>query len=220
MVKTRLAPAESACALYAAFMQDTFATVDEALVLVPGDGFERVFSCAIDGEGSLLEAAKLPPAGWRTIVQRGRDLGDRIAHAREASGAEHAVILGSDAPTLPAVRVLEAFVALSPMMGDEAFCHPRAVIGPAMDGGYYLIGTSSSEVLEALLADIPWSTPRVLDATRRRARGAEIDLVELAIGYDVDRPKDLRRILEDVRESGGLARNTRRAIEKLGVAGP
>jgi len=84
-------------------------------------------------------------------------------------------MLGADSPTLPVQFVEDAFQAL--LTYD-------VVIGPAMDGGYYLIGLGPSRV--RIFDDIPWSTSRVLEATIARIRAASVRLALLAPWYDID----------------------------------
>jgi glycosyltransferase A (GT-A) superfamily protein (DUF2064 family) len=66
-----------------------------------------------------------------------------------------------------------------------------AVLGPAEDGGYVLIGLRRTNPM--LFQHIAWSTSRVLPATRQRLRRAALDWAELPLGWDVDHPKDIRR---------------------------
>lgn len=173
-VKTRLAPPHLAVEMYRAFLADTFD--------LAGGG---VFACAAR---DLEEAGGLAPPGWRTILQRGKDLGDRIAAAQADAGGGPVVIIGSDAPMMPRERISQAF---------EALKTHRAVFGPASDGGYYLIGMTGP--CPELLRDIPWSTDQVMSATRARAKEAGIAIAELEPGYDLDEPADLIRALADLR---------------------
>ncbi|MDO3378197.1 TIGR04282 family arsenosugar biosynthesis glycosyltransferase [Geoalkalibacter halelectricus] len=116
--------------------------------------------------------------GVPLLAQQGAELGARMDHALRVlldAGARAAVLIGSDSPDLPLEHVQEAFAALA---GHEA------VLAPALDGGYVLIGESRHH--PELFADIPWSTSRVLAATRQRARAAGIDLRELAPWDDLD----------------------------------
>jgi rSAM/selenodomain-associated transferase 1 len=147
--------------------------------------FERVLAVALSPDDAPHDAELAPP-GWRVILQRGDDLGARIQAAAEDAGAGATVVIGSDAPTMPASRLLDAFAALE---GSDA------VFGPAEDGGYYLVGLRGPQ--PALFAKIPWSTPEVMAETRRAAKEAGIAIAELAPWYDVDRPEDLVRAAGD-----------------------
>jgi hypothetical protein len=77
----------------------------------------------------------------------------------------------------------------------EALAAPgeRVALGPAEDGGYYLIGMKTAH--PTLFANIDWSTGAVADQTRDRARKAGLDLVELAPWYDVDDSASLHRLV-------------------------
>lgn len=184
-VKTRLAKAigpERAAELYRAFLLDTFALVDAAL---PEVSFARVFACALDPNEPLSFASQLAPPGWRVAEQRGADLGERIEAARAITRADQVVILGSDSPGTPRARIVSAFEALD--RGADA------VFGPTEDGGYYLIALPGPR--PALLRNIPWSTPEVMEATRRAGAQAKLQLAELPLGWDIDEAEDLARIL-------------------------
>jgi uncharacterized protein len=204
-VKTRLVPPlshEAAARLYSAFLADVFDVVEAARRSL---AFDRVFACALAPDEDGSEARALAPSGWRVAFQRGEDLGARIAFAYEDAAAFSTVIIGSDSPTMPPSRILEAFSALE--------AGARAVFGPAKDGGYDLIGLSKIE--PPLLERIPWSTDQVMETTRARARAAGIEIRELSLGYDVDAIDDLPRALEDSIRPGSIARRTEAAIREV-----
>jgi len=140
----------------------------------------------------------------RLVAQRGADLGARMAHlAAEllADGHRAALLIGSDLPTLPAAHLTEASRALAPGAAD-------LVLGPAEDGGYYLIGLARPA--PALFEGIAWSTAGVLEATRARARGLGLREHLLPPWYDVDTPADLDRLRRDLGTPGAGAWRTRR----------
>jgi glycosyltransferase A (GT-A) superfamily protein (DUF2064 family) len=118
-------------------------------------------------------------------------------------------VLNSDSPTLPTALLRQA---------AECLAEPgsRAVLGPAEDGGYYLLGMQGAHA--HLFTDIDWSTDRVADQTRARAREAGLDLVELGTWYDVDEPATLQRLRNELAEGGGAgyhAPHTRVCLERL-----
>jgi uncharacterized protein len=93
------------------------------------------------------------------LAQQGGDLGERLENAFRAaftSGFRSVVIIGSDSPDLPREILVEAFNSLT---------SKDAVIGPAMDGGYYLIGFNSGLFLKEVLTGIEWGTPTVFRRT-------------------------------------------------------
>ena len=153
-VKTRLAAAlgaETAACLHAAFLADLAARLraPAAWDLVP---------CWALEPGETMPAE--PPAGRR---QRGADLGERLLDAfARLPGHELAAAIGSDLPELGAGTVEAAFAALE--RGADV------VLGPARDGGYYLIALRPARLRRELFEAIPWSTERVLSVTRARCR--------------------------------------------------
>ena len=153
-VKTRLCPPctpAQAAEIAAASLADTLA----AVAAVPG--VRRIV--ALDGEpGAWL------PQGFAVIVQRGAGLDERLAWAAEdASGA--GVIVGMDTPQVTAEMLQEALAAVR--------CG-HAVLGPAADGGYWLIGLPAPDA-KALLG-VPMSVPETgfAQLARLEARGYHV----------------------------------------------
>jgi hypothetical protein len=114
------------------------------------------------------------------------DLGDRMADAvarREGEGASRIVIVGTDCPDVDAAVVEEAFARL-----DDA----DVVLGPALDGGYYLIALRAPVArARRLFEEVPWSAPDTLAVTLRRAEEAGLRVALLAPLRDVDTVEDL-----------------------------
>jgi len=119
------------------------------------------------------------------------DLGARMQRAFESAlaRAARAILVGSDIPALSARYLRDADQAL--VRGDDA------VIGPAEDGGYALIGLSRCD--PELFRDVPWGGPEVLAETRRRLAALSWRSSELPVLWDVDRPEDLERLPEGLR---------------------
>lgn len=123
------------------------------------------------------------------------DMGDRMAAAFAhlfAGGARHVVLIGSDVPSLPASRLADAFAALQ--YRDDV------VLGPAEDGGYYLVALSAPR--PALFTGIAWGTRDVLRQTLEAAHAAGLSVALVDPWYDVDTPDDLSRVAE----AGGAPR--------------
>lgn len=122
----------------------------------------------------------------RLRSQSGRDLGERMHAALcgslAAGGA--AVLVGSDCPALGPRQLRAAFDALA--AGAEA------VLAPAADGGYALIGLRRPA--PSLFACLDWGGPQVLAQTRARLAAAGLRWCELPQVRDVDRPMDLARL--------------------------
>ena len=141
------------------------------------------------------------------------DLGARMHRAllrAFAEGAAAAAILGADAPTLPQALVDDAFALLA--RGADA------VVIPAHDGGYVLVG--ASHPVPALFDGVPRGTPLVLDATRRLAREAGLALAETASWPDVDVENDLPRLARDLAADPSRAPATASVLALLGLYSP
>jgi glycosyltransferase A (GT-A) superfamily protein (DUF2064 family) len=121
--------------------------------------------------------------------QREGDLGERMRQAFDdllAQGAASVALIGSDVPGIDPAAVSDAQRTLRE--------RPAAVVlGPAHDGGYYLVAAVRTPAV--LFADMPWSTPGVLAETERRARVAGIETVRVAAARDIDTLDDLRALL-------------------------
>ena len=197
-VKTRLTPpatAAQALALYEAFLAD-----------------QLRFAASLATAGRSVEACFDGPwAGVPAIVateQGPGDLGERMARALARSrsrGARATVIIGTDAPSLPAGRVLGAFEALA--SGADA------VIVPAEDGGYVLVGAPAPH--PALFEGIPWGGSDVAEVTRRRAAEAGLRLAELEGWRDVDTWDDLAALARDLEADADRAPATARVLSFL-----
>jgi rSAM/selenodomain-associated transferase 1 len=186
-VKTRLigdlTPAQ-ATALHAAFLEDLLDRLRE------GD-FELRLAWALHPD-EPVPAGPLPG-----VRQEGSDLGERLYRALAgAAQAGTVMALGSDHPTLPLELVHRAFEAVE--RGADA------VLGPAEDGGYYLIALRAGAVVPRLFEEIAWSTPQVLAATLDRCRELGLAVELLPEASDVDTPEDLRRLAARMAVSGDL----------------
>ncbi|MEX2657009.1 MAG: TIGR04282 family arsenosugar biosynthesis glycosyltransferase [Balneolales bacterium] len=128
-------------------------------------------------------------------LQNGRNLGDRMYHAFENifnRGYQKAVIIGSDCLELQPKHVNKAFNILN---------FYKAVIGPARDGGYYLLGMRS--LLPAVFKNKTWSTGSVFDDTIRNFQEENITWQELPLLRDVDTVKDWDELQRTVEHKPG-----------------
>lgn len=179
-VKTRLTELlteREAARLYEAFLHDALAQYERLPVDL------RLY---LDGKESVT--------GTETYKQEGAGLGERMARAFAesfASGYERLVVIGTDHPTLPDSFIEEAFDAL-----DEP---GSVVIGPARDGGYYLLGMR--DLQPGLFRKMRFSHDGVFEETLERARRLAAHLTILPEWYDVDTPADLRRLARELEES-------------------
>lgn len=182
-VKTRLVPAlgeGGAAVLAARFARRTLDTATRAAI------GPVVLVCAPDTVHPFFEVCRRRHAV--TLSPQGAgDLGERMHRAfattLPTSGA--AVLVGTDTPGLHVDDLAEAAQALH----DGA----DVVLGPAEDGGYWLIGLRVP--IPALFESIPWSTNEVLGVTRSRIAALDLRAHELAVRADIDRPEDLERLL-------------------------
>lgn len=142
----------------------------------------RLFHAPPDGDDELLDRYDSLEAET-CRPQSGEDLGERMLRALEELHREFErpmVLVGSDSPDLPLEVVHDATEAL-----DDA----DVVLGPAEDGGYYLIGMREPQ--PAVFEGMEWSHPDVLEETLRRAGEAELDAATLRAWRDYDRLEDL-----------------------------
>ena len=204
-VKTRLVPPltrKEAAELYRCLLLDkilqvgTLSGVDPYLAYTPAE--------------ARAQMASLAPQDFTLIAQAGSDLGDRLHRLSTAllkRGHPGVIIIDSDTPTLPSTYLLDALDRLQNKSTD-------LVLGPAEDGGYYLIALKRPCL--ALFDDIPWSSPAVLGETLRRASAERLKVATLPSWFDVDTPNDLTRLRNDLATNGsGLARHTRAFLVDL-----
>ena len=185
--KTRLVPAlgpEGAADLYKAFLQDRAAQV------LAVEGILPVIAHTPDAAAPAL--ATLLPPGLRYLPQGEGDLTARLTGAAATlfdEGVSAVVFMDSDSPGLPPDRVPAAVHHLASGAAD-------CVLGPAEDGGYYLIGLAARAAVPApaLFEGIPWSTPEVLALTLERAAAAGLSTHLLDPWWDVDTPAELARL--------------------------
>jgi rSAM/selenodomain-associated transferase 1 len=172
--KTRLSPPctpEQAAELAAAALVDTLAAADAAAT------GRRVV--ALDGD-----RAGPVPAGWEVIAQRGRGLDERIAHAFEDVGGP-ALLVGMDTPQVgPALLSASAWALLE--RGVDA------VLGPAIDGGYWAIGMR--EPGPAAVVGVPMSSATTGAAQLARLGALGLRVRTLPVQRDVDTIADARAV--------------------------
>jgi hypothetical protein len=229
--KTRLCPPlrpEEAAALSAAFLRDTTenlvaasrtAPIRGLIAYAPAGQISSFDGTIADGIGFVLADGVSGLEGDMPAGVLG--FGRCLLHAIQAMlslGFGAACVLNSDSPTLP--KQLLALAAHTLLKTGD-----RVVLGPAEDGGYYLLGMKAPHA--RLFADIAWSTDSVADATRARARELGLEIVELPVWYDVDDQASLARLLREVSgtELGGSlplwpARATAAALRRIGLVEP
>ncbi len=174
-VKTRLASGMGdlrALEIYKHLMQSTYSVLED--VLAPVWTYYSDF---------IPETVNPPIA--KSFVQEGQDLGERMANAFARSfesGMEKVVLIGTDCPTLQSQHLNQAF---------EALTHSDLVLGPATDGGYYLIGMKCRA--DYLFEGISWSTSEVLSQTLAVATAHGLHFTLLDELSDIDTREDWER---------------------------
>ena len=191
-VKTRLIgdlTAAQAAELHAAFLGDL-------LERLAGGRFELDVAWAVEPGERVPESSR---SGVGSLRQEGAGLGERLYGALAAAARRSRVVaaLGSDHPTVEVELVERAFAAVE----DGA----DVALGPAEDGGYYLIALAAGAVRRRLFEEVPWSTSGVLAATLERCDqlGLAVDL--LPVAADVDTPADLARLAVRLASPGTAA---------------
>jgi rSAM/selenodomain-associated transferase 1 len=199
-VKTRLIgdlTAAQAAALHAAFLADLLGRLG-------GGDFDLRLAWALDPE------EEVPTGPFPGVRQEGEGLGDRLygALSAAAAGVEAVMALGSDHPTLPLEVVHRAF--------ERVESGADVALGPAEDGGYYLIALRAGAVAPRLFQGIAWSTGEVLAATLDRCRELDLRVELLPEAADVDTPEDLRRLASRMAEDDLGCPRTRALLAGLG----
>lgn len=182
-VKTRLeALLDKDCvaSLYQCFVWDLLETLK---------GTEYAPRLLFDPPEKEAELIRLFGKGYDYRPQEGSDLGERMKNAFLAcfaEGMDSAVLIGSDLPDLPGSVLREAFSFLENSDG---------VLGPSVDGGYYLVGFRKKGFCPSVFDDISWGTGQVLSETLRRFHARKRTVSLLPWGRDLDTPEDLRDFL-------------------------
>jgi rSAM/selenodomain-associated transferase 1 len=196
-VKTRLVPPltqEQAAELYSALLLDQ---LEHLTSLDIAD----LFVAVEPGEGNdILES--LMPARYTCFPQRGADLGERMREVFAElwrRGHREVILIGSDLPPVPLDTLREGFAAL---LEPEK----RVILGPSLDGGYYLIGMN--QPVPELFSHMTWSHDGVAAETLARLARLRIPFGLVRESFDIDRVEDLERLRR-------LAEpNTRAAMKK------
>ncbi|MCA1786370.1 MAG: TIGR04282 family arsenosugar biosynthesis glycosyltransferase [Desulfotignum sp.] len=181
-VKTRLGRQigmENASMLYRGFVRTL-------LVTCRSTGFDTVISCHPDHPVS--DYREWLGCGCDFMVQKGSDLGHKMRNAFEqgfSRGFDRVILTGSDLPHLPVSTIEEAAQRTN-------VCD--VVIGPALDGGYYLVAMKQDRFFPEMFGDIPWSTPDVLRLTLEKIEAGRRKFCLLTAMRDIDTREDLNAV--------------------------
>jgi glycosyltransferase A (GT-A) superfamily protein (DUF2064 family) len=201
--------------LSSCFLRDVATSIEQVPQPVGRKGY-GVYAPA-DAEAELRQL--LPPS-FGFLQQSDANLGNVLYRATQgllALGHDCVLLVNGDSPTLPPGFLVDA-VDLLRRPGD------RMVLGPASDGGYYLIGLKRAH--RPLFDDIPWGTEAVARLTLERASQFGLDVSLLPEWYDIDDATTLGWLRDELNgrsarfKSGGSAEATRAYLAKLAVAKP
>ena len=191
--------ARQACVLHNACLADAVALVNA----FTASSFAKPCQPWLYVSGSASQARALGKAlglskQWRVEAQRGGDLGDRMRNACAdlfRGGCAKVIIIGTDTPWMGPRRLALALRALDRV---------DVVLGPASDGGYYLVGarkTLPAKLLLEIFRAINWGSSSVLQRTVENIHRHKIPMRLLPRDFDLDRPSDLARAAKTLRRS-------------------
>jgi rSAM/selenodomain-associated transferase 1 len=148
-------------------------------------------------------------AEHRYLPQEGSDLGLRMEHSFQrvfSRNITRAILIGSDIPDLPPGVITDAFASLE---------KNDVVLGPAADGGYYLIGFRTQAFLPSLFHCIPWSEDAVFQTTMERLYAASRSVHLLPLWRDVDTLDDLNALSDRNRTTSFRHSRTMAYLRKM-----
>ena len=217
--KSRLWPLlgqERTAQLSACFIRD----LAESLTALPAT-LSRQCYALFSPAGTEAALRELLTPDWALIPREADDVGQVLEASLRAllqAGHEGIIFMNSDSPSLPGALIEEAINALH-ADGD------RVVLGPSLDGGYYLIGLKGFHA--ALFRNMAWSTPAVFATTCARAAQMGLPVHVLHEWYDVDEAEDFQRLKAEcdgqspfaaALVQGGPARHTRALLAAWAAA--
>lgn len=202
-VKTDLCPplgARSAALLHESFIRDAVekaSTVPDAEVVI-----------AYTPRGTTPYFREVAPEADRYLLQKGNTPGERLSHCFErlSEPGRSVVVMSADSPTLPARCLEMAFGVLDTGRAD-------AVIGPASERGYYLVGMRSHA--PELLEKVVWSGPNAATSCAARARDLGLRVHLLPEWYYVDRPADLAHLRAELLDRTVVRHSARHTRERM-----
>jgi rSAM/selenodomain-associated transferase 1 len=195
-VKTRLAQSigdDRTLAVYEAMLHDLLASIGQSS---PQTEIEILWAPSETANGEVLTRAF---GNLATAMQTGNTLGDRLSMAFSERFLFHAtqkiLAIGVDDPSLPRALIDQAFGLL-----DSC----EWVLGPAVDGGYYLVGCRAAAFDNEVFQDIDWGSSSVFPSTLAKIRDWQSSVAVLPMRHDIDVVEDLERYAADGRD-GELA---------------
>lgn len=148
-------------------------------------------SMVVSPPDSMATFREFLPDEWDIQAQVSGDLGDRMKHWFKCS-ENRRILIGADCPMIDPAMVHQA---------AQGLCDHDLVLGPANDGGYYLVGVAGSwsSAHDCLMQDMPWSSDRVFDITCQRASEAGLTWKTLPPMEDIDTVAELNHLREQLR---------------------
>jgi len=188
-VKTRLCPpltGDEAATLHGSFVLDTLERSKMAVTKLKLP-LDRYLACSPSSTAVFFKIME-ERQGVTLIDQEGDDVGVRMSRAFETLFAQdyrQVLIMGTDVPSLPLDHYKQALALLE---------QHDLVLGPALDGGYYLIGLKKPA--PALFENIPWSTNQVMALTGEKAKTLGLAIGLLPEWRDIDTIDDLKALID------------------------
>jgi len=188
--------AEQAARLHAAFLGDLIEEMQRGR-------FDLRVAWALEAGDSQ------PKSSIPSMLQSGVDLGQRLYGALADLANDYSLVaaVGSDHPHLSVSHVHQAF--------DKLDTGAEVVLGPAADGGYYLVAARGGALTEEIFNDIPWSSSTVLQSTLDRCRGLGLNVDLLPTIADVDTPEDLARLIANLEQTPAMGCPRTRALLRV-----
>lgn len=184
--------------------------IDDLLERVSTGNYK--FLIAYDPPGKEKEFIKTFGEDFFYVPQQGENLGIRMFQAFAGcfnNGFQYAVIIGSDCPDIPQSIIEEAFRSLN---------EHDAVIGPACDGGYYLIGFTGNSIRKRFFENIEWSTDNVFRETMQRFHECGVKVHVLPVRRDIDKADDIYVLIEESKYSDFAKSKTIKFLKENGIA--
>ena len=206
MVKTRLTrsiPVAAVTELYRCFLDDTIRLARSL------EGVEVALMCP---EGDVEELVRATHNAVPVVAQTGIGLEAGLNSVFDhfaRDGRRHIVAFNTDSPHLPGSVLERAF-------RDLSACD--VVVGPTHDGGYYLVGATTSHA--GLFKEGVMGTTSALDSLVARARAMQLSVQLTDIFYDVDEAADLQRLADELEHNPAKAPRTAKWLRAWRAAGP
>jgi rSAM/selenodomain-associated transferase 1 len=179
--------------LYRCFVQDTLTTVQTS---------KYPFFIFFHPPDSQRKFEKWLGPTFLFLPQKGKNLGERMKNSFTdvfTKGYRKAILMGSDSPDLPQKYLTQAVDILKTK---------DVVLGPTVDGGYYLIGFNSTTFLSNVFEEIPWSTPHVFQETITKIQQATHSVGLLPVWSDIDTISDLKNLIKRTQNTSFITSNT------------